>query len=245
MQRKHSGRSETVGRRKTGYGRRKTEDRKAIMIEINNISKKYSRAGQVFTALDGVSLKINEGDYIVVTGASGAGKSTLLYSIGGLIRPDSGEVLFNGKDLYRNDGAELAIYRKENVGFMFQQFHLMPYLTVYENIKLACYSEKYLVDIESYLERCSLTDLRNKYPSELSVGEKQRTAFIRAIISRPGILLADEPTGNLDPANSSILFGLIDDYHKNGGTVVVVTHDPVRGQYSNRNLMLERGRIIG
>ncbi|HUX94724.1 MAG TPA: ABC transporter ATP-binding protein [Bacteroidales bacterium] len=215
-----------------------------MMIEIKNISKRYSRAGEEFTALSSISLTINKGDYIVVTGASGAGKSTLLYSIGGLIRPDSGEVMFNGKDLYRNDGAELATYRKINVGFMFQQFHLMPYLTVYENIKLACYDEKYLADIDTYLERCSLAELKNKYPSELSVGEKQRTAFIRAIITRPGILLADEPTGNLDPANSSILFRLIDDFHKNGGTIVVVTHDPVPVKYSNRNVMLDKGKII-
>ena len=215
------------------------------MIEIKNISKKYRRAGEEFTALESVSLTINKGDYIVITGASGAGKSTLLYSIGGLIRPDSGEVLYNGRDLYRNDGTELAVYRRENVGFMFQQFHLMPYLTVYENINLACYDEKYLDDIESYLKSCSLAELKNKYPSELSVGEKQRTAFIRAIITRPGLLLADEPTGNLDPENSSVLFGLIDDFHKNGGTIVVVTHDPVPVKYANRSVRLDRGRVVG
>lgn len=215
------------------------------MIELNNISKKYSRGGMEFIALQDISLKINQGDYIVITGASGAGKSTLLNTIGGLIKPDSGEVLFDGKDLYRNGGAELAAYRKMNVGFMFQQFHLMPYLTVYENIRLACYDEKYLADIDSYLDRCLLADLKNKYPSELSVGEKQRTAFIRAIITRPGILLADEPTGNLDPVNSSILFTLIDEYNKKGGTVVVVTHDTVPSKNSNWNVLLERGRISG
>ncbi|MBI5009102.1 MAG: ABC transporter ATP-binding protein [Bacteroidia bacterium] len=183
-----------------------------MMINIDNVSKIYRQGGKEFKALQNISLSINQGDYIVVTGASGAGKSTLLNTIGGLIKPDSGEILINGKDLYGNGEVELAAYRKMNVGFMFQQFHLMPYLTVYENIRLACYDGKYLADIESYLERCSLPEMKNKYPSELSVGEKQRTAFIRAIITRPGILLADEPTGNLDPLNSSILFTLIDEF---------------------------------
>ena len=212
------------------------------MILLDRVTKNYNRRG---TALKSISLHVEPKEFAIIVGPSGAGKSTLLNTIGGLIKPDSGEVLFNGKDLYRNGGAELAAYRKMNVGFMFQQFHLMPYLTVYENIRLACYDEKYLADIESYLERCLLTELKNKYPSELSVGEKQRTAFIRAIITRPGILLADEPTGNLDPVNSSILFTLIDDYNKKGGTVVVVTHDTVPAKNSNRNVLLDRGKISG
>jgi putative ABC transport system ATP-binding protein len=216
-----------------------------MIVQINNISKRYNRGGMEFAALQNISLTINQGDYIVVTGASGAGKSTLLNTIGGLIKPDSGEVLFNGKDLYRNGGAELAAYRKMNVGFMFQQFHLMPYLTVYENIRLSCFDEKYPADIESYLDRCQLAELKNKYPSELSVGEKQRTAFIRAIITRPGILLADEPTGNLDPVNSSILFTLIDDYNKKGATVIVVTHDTVPSKNSIRSVLLDKGKISG
>lgn len=213
------------------------------MINIDNVSKIYRRGGKEFKALQNISLAINQGDYIVVTGASGAGKSTLLSTIGGLIKPDSGEILFNGKNLYGNGGIALAAYRKMNVSFMFQQFHLMPYLTVYENIRLACYDEKYQADIEFYLEKCSLSELKNKYPAELSVGEKQRTAFIRAIITRPGILLADEPTGNLDPVNSSILFTLIDDYNKNGGTVVVVTHDTVPSKNSSRSIILDNGKI--
>jgi putative ABC transport system ATP-binding protein len=236
MLQRHSGRNENKNHKLKIRG---------MMINIDNVSKIYRRGGKDFKALQNISLAINQGDYIVVTGASGAGKSTLLNTIGGLIKPDSGEVLFNGKDLYRNGGAELAAYRKMNVGFMFQQFHLMPYLTVYENIKLACYDEKYLADIDSYLDRCLLADLKNKYPSELSVGEKQRTAFIRAIITHPGILLADEPTGNLDPVNSSILFTLIDEFNMNGGTVVVVSHDTVPAKNVSGKVLLDKGKIAG
>lgn len=214
------------------------------MLEINNISKVYRKGSEVFTALDDVSLKIEKGDYIAVTGASGAGKSTLLNAIGGLIKPDSGSVFFNGKEIYSQSRKTTDEYRKKHVGFMFQQFHLMPYLTVIENIKLACYEKRHFYNIGSYLDNCSLSPLKNKYPDELSVGEKQRAAFIRAIISNPGILLADEPTGNLDPENSSAMMSLIEKYNKDGGTVVLVSHNPEAMKYSNLNISLERGRII-
>ena len=213
------------------------------MLEINNISKKYRKGSEEFIALDNLSIKIEKGDYLAVTGASGAGKSTLLHAIGGLIHPDSGEVLYNGRDIYKQNSKVTDEYRKKHVGFMFQQFHLMPYLTVLDNIKLACYEKQLIDSINNYLERCSLSGLKNKYPSELSVGEKQRTAFIRAIISNPDLLLADEPTGNLDPGNSSILMSLVKDYHKNGGTVVLVSHDPIVAKYANRSITLEKGRI--
>jgi ABC-type lipoprotein export system ATPase subunit len=121
----------------------------------------------------------------------------------------------------------------------------MPYLTVSENIKLGCNKLKSGREIENYLDRCSLTELRNKYPSELSVGEKQRTAFIRAIISDPVLLLADEPTGNLDPDNSAVLMSLIEEYHKRGGTVVLVSHDPAAAAFATLKFTLEKGRISG
>ena len=214
-----------------------------MMIEIKNITKIYKKGTAEFTALENVSFDIEKGDYIAVTGASGAGKSTLLNMIGGLIHPDSGEILYNGSDIYRQTSRHTDEYRKKHIGFMFQQFHLMPYLTVLDNIKLACYEKDQLDTVDHYLEKCSLTELKNKYPSELSVGEKQRTAFVRAIIANPDILLADEPTGNLDPGNSSILLSLVEDYHQNGGTVVLVSHDPLTTKYANRKIVLERGRI--
>jgi putative ABC transport system ATP-binding protein len=214
------------------------------MLELTNITKRYTKGQDTFTALENVSLKINAGDYLSVTGPSGAGKSTLLYIIGGLIRPDSGSITFRGKSIYDQTMKEKDLYRKKKIGFVFQQFHLMPFLTVKENIKLACHQKDYSEKIIHYLDKCSLTDLRNKYPSELSVGEKQRTAFIRAIISNPEILLADEPTGNLDTDNSIILMDLIDAYHKSGGTVIIVSHNPETAKYAGSVTRLEKGRII-
>lgn len=213
------------------------------MIELNNISKKYTKAAEVFTALKDVTFQIERGDFCSVIGPSGAGKSTLLYVIGGLIHPDYGSVKYNGKDIYKLKASESNQYRKKHLGFMFQQFHLMPYLTVEENIKLACYDKKHPEKIGYYLGKCSLTELRNKYPSELSVGEKQRTAFIRAIISKPDLLLADEPTGNLDNVNSEILMSLVKDYNKDGGTVVLVSHDPGIAGYANKSITLNKGSI--
>jgi ABC-type lipoprotein export system ATPase subunit len=212
------------------------------MLEIRNISKKYKKGSDEFIALDNVSLEVEKGDYVVVTGASGAGKSTLLNAIGGLIHPDSGEVLYNGKNIYSQGEKTVDNYRKSEIGFMFQQFHLMPYLTVLENIKIACNNKKQFGSAENYLEKCALSVLKNKYPSELSVGEKQRSAFIRAIISDPSVLLADEPTGNLDPENSRILMSLIGDYHKRGGTVILVSHDPIAAEYANRTVLMDKGR---
>ena len=213
------------------------------MIDIRHISKTFKRAGQEYKALVDVSLKINRGDYISVSGASGSGKSTLLHVIGGLIRPDTGEVLYRGENIYDQSGSFLDLYRRANVGFIFQQFHLMPYLTVLENIRLSCNQNSHANAIHDYLEKCSLLTIKDKYPSDLSVGEKQRTAFIRAIISDPDILLADEPTGNLDPQNSEILMSLIEEFHKKGGTVVLVSHDPAASKYSNLKIEIGHGRI--
>jgi len=209
------------------------------MLEIKNISKKYRKGSEEFVALDNVSIHIKKGDYLSVNGSSGAGKSTLLNIIGGLIHPDSGEVLYNGVDIYRKNNKMTDEYRKKHIGFMFQQFHLMPYLTVLENIKLATYSKQHLNVVHDYIGKCSLTGLINKYPSELSVGEKQRAAFIRAIVSDPDVLLADEPTGNLDPDNSTVLMSLVEDYHKKGGTVILVSHEPSITRYSNMKIKLE------
>jgi ABC-type lipoprotein export system ATPase subunit len=214
------------------------------MLEINNISKVYRKGSEEFIAIENISLRIEIGDYIAVTGASGAGKSTLLNVIGGLIHPDSGEVLFKGKNLYKQNTRLTDEYRKKHVGFMFQQFHLMPYLTVIDNIRLAFSKSNQPDNLNNYLESCSLISLKNKFPSELSVGEKQRTAFVRAIISDPALLLADEPTGNLDPLNSAILMSLIEDYHKNRGTIVLVSHDPLAAKYATRTISLDKGRII-
>ncbi len=215
------------------------------MLEIIDITKKYKKDGQIFTALDKVSLKVEEGDFIVVTGPSGSGKSTLLHTTGGLIKPDSGEVLFRGKDIYSFSSKELDQYRRSSVGFVFQQFHLLPYLTVFENIKIVCPGTVSKKEIHEYMDKCSVLSLENKYPSELSVGEKQRAAFIRAIIAGPDILLADEPTGNLDPVNSSVIITLIGEFHKRGKTVILVSHNPGSAtRYATKSILLQEGNIV-
>ena len=212
------------------------------MIDIRNITKKYRKGTDIFTALDDVSFRVEKGGFYAVIGPSGSGKSTLLHTIGGLAHPDSGRVMYNGNDIYDLSRKQLDLYRKKNVGFVFQQFHLMPYLTVLDNIRLACREKTEYNNIDRYLVKCSLLEQKQKYPSELSVGEKQRTAFIRAIISDPELLLADEPTGNLDPMNSTVLLNLIEEYHKNGGTIVLVSHDPLASNYATHTVLLDKGK---
>lgn len=215
-----------------------------MILEFNNVTKRYNKEGIVFTALDDVTLKAEKGDYIAVKGPSGSGKSTLLHTAGGLIHPDSGVVLFRGRNIYDMKKRDAGLYRQKSVGFVFQQFHLIPYLTVSENITTVCTGITDLRRIDSYLEQCALESLKNKYPSELSVGEKQRTAFVRAIITGPEILLADEPTGNLDPVNSQIIMSLVDDFHKNGGTVLLVSHSADTAKYADRIISLSSGKIL-
>lgn len=215
-----------------------------VMIELSGISKVYRKGNINYTALNDISFKIEKGDFCTITGPSGAGKSTLLYIIGGLTHPDAGNILFKGNDIYRKSPGEINKYRRENIGFMFQQFHLLPYLTVLGNIRVACRDKYYKEKTDYYLDKCKLSEMSNKYPSELSVGEKQRVAFIRAIISAPEVLLADEPTGNLDPVNSSILMSLIKEYRDNDGTVILVSHDPFISAEANLNIGLEKGHQI-
>lgn len=212
-------------------------------MEIRNIVKRYRKGNEVFTALDDVNIDLEEGEFTAITGPSGSGKSTLLYIAGGLRHPDSGEVIYKGKNIYDQTRTKADLYRKKHVGFVFQQFHLIPFLTVKDNILMGCINDSAYAQVDNYLAKCSLTEVKNKYPSELSVGEKQRTAFIRAIISGPAILLADEPTGNLDPSNGTALMLLIDEYHKKGGTVLLVSHDPDAARYANKKFFLEKGRI--
>lgn len=213
------------------------------MLELKNITKKYRKGEEIFTVLEDVSFVLGKGEFLSVTGPSGSGKSTLLNIIGGLIHPDAGTVLFEGADVYESSEKQLSRYRKENIGFVFQQFHLMPYLTLYQNIKLACHKPSQCLQIETLIKKCSLSSLKNKFPSELSVGERQRAAFIRAIISEPVLLLADEPTGNLDPDNSTVLMSLIQEFNSNGGSVIIVSHDPGTAKLANRHISLHSGRV--
>lgn len=214
------------------------------MIELHNISKTYPAGDGVFYALREISLDIGEGQYISVTGPSGAGKSTLLNILGGMTRPDQGEVLVNGKQLYHLSEKERNEYRRVKIGFIFQQFHLIPYLNVYENILMGATWKNDKANIQTLLKRFQLESKSKHYPSQLSVGEKQRVALIRATVSSPILILADEPTGNLDPENSKIILDFFREYHKKGKTIILVTHNPDLAGIADRVVNLREGKII-
>jgi putative ABC transport system ATP-binding protein len=216
------------------------------MIELENVSKVYRSAQGEVRALDGVSLLVPEGDFLAVRGHSGCGKSTLLSLIGGLALPTSGRVVVGKREISHMTAGDRAQFRAENVGFVFQMFHLLPYLTVVDNVLLASPPERRR---EAREEACSLLDQfgldgrRLHRPAELSAGERQRVAMARALLNRPRLLLADEPTGNLDPRSSTTLLGLLAEFHDAGGTVVLVTHEEAAARYAQRTVVLNEGRL--
>ncbi len=218
-------------------------------IELNHVSRNYpahgdSNAGEVH-ALDDVSLSVGSGEWLAVMGPSGSGKSTLVNLIGGLDRPDSGTVQVAGQNLAALSGASLDRFRAESIGFVFQQYHLIPYLTALENVMLAQYFHSMTDEQEAVeaLERVGLADRARHLPAQLSGGEQQRVCIARALINDPKVILADEPTGNLDAVNEEIVMGLLRDLHRQGRTLVMVTHDPVVARMADRRLELHHGRI--
>lgn len=199
------------------------------ILQCENVSKAFpSQAGEV-TAVSGASLEAKPGEFVGLFGASGCGKSTLLLVAGGLMEPTSGNIQVCGKNPYALDPAGRASFRAENIGFLFQQFHLVPYLTILENV-LAPTLAGELPGAENrakeLLEQFSLSHRVSHRPSQLSTGEQQRVAFVRAILRNPKLLLADEPTGNLDAENSKAILDFIDGFVKDGGAAVMATHDP-------------------
>ncbi|HID55654.1 TPA: ABC transporter ATP-binding protein [Candidatus Poribacteria bacterium] len=217
------------------------------MVSCENLTKIYRTGGGEVKALDGVDLRIEKGEFVVVRGPSGSGKTTLLMIIGGMLRPTEGRVIVNGKDLYSMGTRERAKFRAENIGFVFQMFHLVPYLNVIENVLLAAGARGNRGDRDrarELLDRLGLADREHHRPSQLSVGESQRVAIARAMFNRPKLILADEPTGNLDPKTSEEVFGYLDEFHREGGTVLVVTHGGEAERYADRILQLQEGRMI-
>ena len=213
------------------------------MVQLENISKIYrTRRGQV-KALDEISFQVQEGEFVVVRGPSGSGKTTLLLAIGGMLHPTSGQVFVGKKDIYAMSKRERARFRAENIGFVFQMFHLVPYLNVIENALLASGARANRSEAEKLLERLGMFGREHHRPSELSAGERQRTAIARALLNHPRIILADEPTGNLDPENAAQVIGYLAEFHREGGTVVVVTHGAVADQYSDRIIYLQDGQV--
>ncbi len=221
------------------------------MIEARNVEKSY-RQGEVTTAaLRGVSLAIKDGEQVAITGPSGSGKSTLLALIGALDRPTSGELIANGVSLSTLGPAQRARFRFEQVGFVFQEFHLLPHLTVLENVlapftgrpKLRARRRQNAVAL---LDQVSLGALTNRPASVLSGGEKQRVAIARALVNDPGILLCDEPTGNLDQANGQAVKDLLVEFAREGGkTLIVVTHDGSIASRFPRQIRMQDGGIVG
>jgi putative ABC transport system ATP-binding protein len=214
----------------------------APLIEVAGLAKRY---GPDVAALVDVNLIVEQGEWLAVMGPSGSGKSTLLNILGCLDRPSAGEVRVAGTDVSRLSKQELNRFRAEQVGFIFQQFHLIPYLTALENVLLAQYFHS-LTDSEqamAMLARVGMTERAHHLPSQLSGGEQQRVAIARALINQPSLLLADEPTGNLDAANELIVMKLLEDLHSEGNTIIMVTHDPTVARSADRTIHLEHGRI--
>ncbi len=218
------------------------------MIELNNVTKTVRSGTEDLTILDDVSFHIPSGQFVAVTGASGSGKSTLLGLIAGLDAPSSGKIVVDGDDVTTASEDGLARIRSEKIGFVFQSFHLIPSLTAYENILIPME----LLGVDNVRERASrlldAVDLANRghhYPSELSGGEQQRVAIARAFANRPKILLADEPTGNLDSKNGGHIFDLMKQLHaENNVTLVLVTHDASLAEQAQRRIVLADGRIV-
>lgn len=213
------------------------------MIEIKNLSKIYSSNGNRVNALDNISLNIGRGEFIVIRGSSGSGKTTLLLTLGAMLKPTNGNVLFDNKEIYSTNGKERNQFRAENIGFIFQMFHLLPYLTLLENVTVPTFGNQ-KTEAEKMLHELGLGDRINHKPYALSAGEKQRTAVARALMNNPKIILADEPTGNLDPENTLEVIKSLLNYQKNGGTVVIVTHGMEADEFADRIIFLKNGRIV-
>ena len=218
------------------------------MLQFENVTKTYDTAkGPVHALLD-LTLHVEPGEFVTVRGPSGCGKSTLLTLAGGLATPTSGRVSFAAADLASLSSADRAALRAEKIGFVFQLFHLLPYLNVLDNVVAAALPGKEAEARENAhksLERFGLADRLTHRPGELSAGERQRVAMARALLNRPRLILADEPTGNLDPESATIVLDILADFNRDGGTVLLVTHDERAAGYGGRSLRLDAGRLVG
>jgi len=216
------------------------------MIQLENVSKVFATPRGEVRALDDVSLQIGEGEYVAICGPSGCGKSTLLSLVGGLALPTAGRVTVAGQSTSQMSAGERAEFRADHLGFVFQLFHLLPYLNVVDNVLVAATPRTRKTARErasELLQRFGLGDRLSHRPGELSVGQRQRVAMARALLNRPRLLLADEPTGNLDPANAAALLDLLSEYQREGGTVLLVTHESYAAERAQRTVTMNEGRI--
>jgi len=214
------------------------------VITLSDISKSYRSArGTPVEVLKGMNVDVEPGEFVSVTGPSGCGKSTLLLIAGSLLQPDSGTVVIDGRDFTAMNSDDKAHQRAETIGFVFQRFHLLPYLTVRENIiaggvALKTPGEEVCQRAEELMETLGMAGRANHLPGELSVGEMQRTALARAFLNRPKVILADEPTGNLDPENAEIVLKALSGFAANGGAVLMVTHHPDDAARAQRQIKM-------
>ncbi len=201
----------------------------AVVLQLDGVTKTYRRrTGEKVVALRDAALQVHDGEFEVVYGPSGSGKSTLLLGAGGLLEPEKGTITVNGQDLYALSPEERAVYRAKHIGYVFQQFHLIPFLSVLENVltpTLALGGPDLRERAKELVALFGLEHRSDHPPSELSTGERQRVAMARALLHKPKLLLADEPTGNLDEKNAAIVIGHLREFARNGGAVLVVTHD--------------------
>ena len=211
------------------------------LLELKNISKIYGD----LKALDNVSISVEKGEWVAIMGPSGSGKSTMMNIIGCMDKPTLGEVLLDGVDIAKESSKKLTDIRRDKIGLIFQQFHMVNYLTAVENVMVSQYYHSLPDEQEALeaLEKVGLRERAHHLPSQLSGGEQQRVCVARALINHPELILADEPTGNLDEANENIVLDLFAQLHAEGTTLIVVTHDPEVAEAAQRTIVLEHGRV--
>ena len=217
------------------------------ILRVENLSKVYGKGGTQVVAIDNISFKVDKGEFVAIVGASGSGKSTLLHLIGGVDRPTSGKVIIDGKDIYKLNDDELAIFRRRQVGLIYQFYNLIPILNVEENITLPLNLDNKEVNekkLNEIIKLLGLESRRKHLPNELSGGQQQRTAIGRAMITKPSIILADEPTGNLDSKSSDEIVSLLKksnrDYKQ---TIIMITHNMEIAKIADRIIKIEDGKI--
>lgn len=218
------------------------------ILETNNLKKYYGKGENIVKALDGINISINRGEFVAIVGTSGSGKSTLLHMIGGLDRASDGKVIVENNDIFAMDDEELTIFRRRNVGFIFQNYNLVPILNVYENIVLPIELDGCKIDtkyIDEIIEVLGLSQKVDDLPNNLSGGQQQRVAIARALATKPSIILADEPTGNLDSKTEQDVLGLLKvTSSKFSQTIIMITHNEQIAQMADRIIRIEDGKVV-
>ena len=218
------------------------------ILKVENLTKTYGKGSTKVVALDNVSFSVEKGEFVAIVGASGSGKSTLLHILGGVDRPDSGKVFIDGKDIFKLDDDKLAIFRRRQIGLIYQFYNLIPILNVEENITLPLSLDNRKVDrieLNNMLSLLCLTNRRGYLPNELSGGQQQRTSIGRALITNPTLILADEPTGNLDSKNSDEIVALLKKTNKElNQTIIMITHNMEIAACADRIIKIEDGKIV-